>query len=263
MLTSLKMGRGRNNYFDDKSYETFNLRDPRNLDINICSELKERMSSSIAGRPSQSSASGSFCSNKLQPNHHISHQSVSFKRSNQTTGRNPSSPATFFTYLLRSLSSIDEKSSSTSDVTPNLKPIKSQVYGDLTCQEAAEIIVNSKEQFEMLKYELRVAGVCTTLAAQQLLLQSHLQARFNEIDAQWREEEDNGSAEEVQLSKIDDSMLQPSCPPPSRHSWTPNLRFNRANSKVDESVQTICPASTRFSWTPRSGYIRNCSKWPR
>jgi len=221
------------------------------------------MSSSIAGRPSQSSASGSFCSNKLQPNHHISHQSVSFKRSNQTTGRNPSSPATFFTYLLRSLSSIDEKSSSTSDVTPNLKPIKSQVYGDLTCQEAAEIIVNSKEQFEMLKYELRVAGVCTTLAAQQLLLQSHLQARFNEIDAQWREEEDNGSAEEVQLSKIDDSMLQPSCPPPSRHSWTPNLRFNRANSKVDESVQTICPASTRFSWTPRSGYIRNCSKWPR
>lgn len=124
----------------------------------------------------------------------------------------------FFTFLLRSLSSIDEKSSSTSDVTPNLKPIKSQVYGDLTCQEAAEIIVNSKEQFEMLKYELRVAGVCTTLAAQQLLLQSHLQARFNEIDAQWREEEDNGSAEEVQLSKIDDSMLQPSCPPPSRHS---------------------------------------------
>lgn len=255
------MRRGRNNYFDDQSYQTLNLRDPRNLDTNICSELKERMSSSMFGRRSQFCRNGNFCSSKLQPNnnHRFSYQSVALKRGNQSIGRSSTSPGSFFSYLLRSFSSIEEKSGSAFDAITSCKPIKSQVYGDLTCREAAEIIVNSKEQFEMLKYELRVAGVCTSLAVQQLLLQSHLQARFLEIDAQWREEQDDASVKEEQLSKIDDSKVPPNSSPSSRHSWTPCSKLNRANSQVEESSQTVCPTSTRFSWTPRSGYIRTRS----
>lgn len=211
------------------------------------------------GRRGQFCRSGSFSSNKLPPNHRFSNQSVSLKRGTQSIGRSSTSSGSFFSYLLRSFSSIDEKSGSAFDVTANCKPIKSQAYGDLSCQEAAEIIANCKEQFERLKYELRVAGVCTSLAVQQLLLQSHLQARFLEIDAQWREEQDDGIVKEDPLYKFDDSKVHPASPPSNRHSWTPCSRLNRANSKVEESSQTACPTPTRFSWTPRSGYIRTRS----
>lgn len=195
---------------------TLNLRDPRNLEIKICRNLKERIKSLTFGSHSQCSNSRSLCLNNLQPQYSSADQSFPFKRSTHLPKAGSTPRITFVANLIRTFSSIDEKCGSSLSTVPNPKPIKSQVYGDLTCQEAAEIIINNKGQFQMLKHELRVSGLYTTFGAQQVLLRSHLQARFNEIDARWREEQersvDDKNVEAEQLVMVDDSPVQASYP---------------------------------------------------
>ena len=59
-------------------------------------------------------------------------------------------------------------------------------YGNLTPTEAAQIIIEQRGQFELLKQDLRKSGYVTHAGVQQVLLRSALQFRMNEIESERR-----------------------------------------------------------------------------
>jgi hypothetical protein len=69
----------------------------------------------------------------------------------------------------------------------------------------------------MLRKELRMSGIITNFGAQQVLLQSILQARFDEIDAQWRQDQhwnwNDGNIKATQVKSNDSEVVPP------RLSW--------------------------------------------
>lgn len=104
-----------------------------------------------------------------------------------------------------------------------LKSIKSPRFGHLTMHEATEIILSTDGQLEIIKEEIRKCGVYTNVGAQQVLLQSIIQKRFIDIDAQWKDQqnvsEKNDWTEESER-KDEKSAEMTDTPPPRLNNWT-------------------------------------------
>mmetsp|Transcript_15771 Transcript_15771/g.22526 ORF Transcript_15771/g.22526 Transcript_15771/m.22526 type:complete len:201 (-) Transcript_15771:94-696(-) len=73
---------------------------------------------------------------------------------------------------------------SSNKASSSVRPIKTKAFGNLTPTEAAQIIIEQRGQFELLKQDLRKSGAVTHAGVQQVLLRSALQFRMNDIESE-------------------------------------------------------------------------------
>ena len=101
--------------------------------------------------------------------------------------------------------------------------------------EATEIILSTDGQLEITKEEIRKCGVYTNVGAQQVLLQSIIQKRFIDIDAQWRDQQNvsKNDRNEESERKDEKSTEMTDTPPPRLNNWA------ICNTEIEETPRRV------------------------